>query len=446
MKSIAESARSGTGRPPIGLVLLLGTIVILGPLSIDLYLPAFPAIESGLSTTEPAVQLTLTGFMLGLAVGQPISGPLSDAIGRRLPLIIGLAAFVVTSVLLAVAPTIEILIAGRALQGFAGAFGVAIALAMVRDLASGTAAAKLLSTMMLVTGLGPILAPMFGGQLLQLVNWRGLFWGLAIVALALMAMTYFAVPETLSADRRTTGGIPTALRSYRKLLTDRVFIGYALTNGLMFGAVFGYISASSFVYQGIYQLSPQTYGILTGVNALGMVVMTQLNSPLVSRFSPRKLLITGITTASVAGVALLAIAATRPANVVLIIVPLFVLVASMGLVLPNAMALALNDYPKSAGTAAALMGTGQFVIGGAVTALMGLGDSSTAIPMAAFIAGSVLLAATVLFTLTRRQSASTTDNAEKAPVASSEPVTSDTDQPNPGLRQTDNSVAEPARP
>ncbi|WP_279579675.1 MFS transporter [Fodinicola feengrottensis] len=201
-------------------------------------------------------------------------------------MLIGLTIYLAMSVLLAVSPSIEILIGARFLQGVAGAFGVAVAMGMVRDLAAGAAAARLLSTMMLVTGLGPILAPMIGGQLLRLVDWRGVFWFLAVVALGLLATAYFAIPETLPADRRTTGGVRTALRSYRVLITDRIYVGYALTNGLMFGAVFGYIAAASFVYQGIYHLTPQAYGVAAGINALGMVAMTQVNGRLVSYFAP----------------------------------------------------------------------------------------------------------------------------------------------------------------
>lgn len=389
------------GRPKVGLVFLLGAITILGPLSIDLYLPAFPTIERELGASQAAVQLTLTGFLIGLALGQPISGPLSDAIGRRRPMLIGLTVFVAMSVVLAISPSIEILIAARFLQGAAGAFGVAVAMGMVRDLASGAAAARLLSTMMLVTGLGPILAPMVGGQLLRFVDWRGIFWFLALVATGLLVTAYLAIPETLPAERRTTGGVRSALRSYRTLVTDRVYVGYALTNGLMFGAVFGYVAAASFVYQGIYHLTPQQYGIFAGVSALGMVAMTQLNARLVSFFQPRQLLITGLVGAAGSGVVLLAIAFTQPSSVWWIAVPLFVMVASIGLVMPNGMAMALNDYPKAAGTGAALIGANQFILGGAVTALMGLGGSETAIPMAGVIAGLTLLSLTVQLVLAR---------------------------------------------
>jgi DHA1 family bicyclomycin/chloramphenicol resistance-like MFS transporter len=388
--------------------LLLGAITILGPLSIDLYLPAFPTIEHELGASEAAVQLTLTGFLVGLALGQPISGPLSDAIGRRKPMLVGLTVFLAMSVVLALSPSIEILIGARFLQGAAGAFGVAVAMGMVRDLAAGAAAARLLSTMMLVTGLGPILAPMIGGQLLRLLDWRGVFGFLAVVAAGLLVTAYFAIPETLPAARRTTGGIRSALRSYKTLISDRVYVGYALTNGLMFGAVFGYVAAASFVYQGIYHLTPQAYGVVAGINALGMVAMTQLNGRLVGRFAPRRLLITGLITAATSGVVLLGIALTRPASVWWIAVPLFVMVASIGLVMPNGMAMALNDYPKSAGTGAALMGASQFILGGTVTALMGLGGSSTAIPMALFIAGLTLLSLTVQLALARPRSRAAT--------------------------------------
>ncbi|MBM7787069.1 multidrug effflux MFS transporter [Tenggerimyces flavus] len=369
-----------------GLVLLLGSIIAIGPMSIDLYLPAFPGLITSLETTEPMVQLTLTACLVGLASGQAVIGPLSDAIGRRRPLLAGMALYALASVACALAPTVEILTAGRFIQGVAAAAGTVISQALVRDLVEGPYVARVLSRLLLVMGLAPILAPTLGGQLLLVTGWRGLFWLLAGFGVLMTVVVAVFVKETLPVERRHQGGVADALRSYRSLLRDRRYVGYAALSMLGFVAIFAYVSGSPFAYQEVHQLSPQLFGLMFGINSVGLVAASQLNARLVLTVSPFRILLHAVPFMALAAVALLITTATGWFGLAGLTVPLFVLISSVGLVLPNAGALALNRHPESAGAAAALVGTIQFVVGAFAGPLIGVMANGTAVPMAVVIA------------------------------------------------------------
>ncbi|MQA15343.1 MAG: Bcr/CflA family multidrug efflux MFS transporter [Pseudonocardiaceae bacterium] len=387
--------------PRLRLILVLGSVTALGPLSVDLYLPAFPAIAAEFDASQSAVQLTLTGCLVGLAFGQLVAGPLSDRVGRRRPLLAGALGYALASVLCAVAPSVELLLGLRFVQGLAGAATMVVARAVVRDLATGAAASRLFSVLMLVTGLAPVLAPAIGGQLLTLTDWRGLFVALAVFGSLLLATVAVALPETLPPQLRNGSGVRMVLGTYRSLLADRVFLGYALGGGLAFAGMFAYISGSPFVFQGVYELTPQLYGVLFGLNAIGLVTATQINGLIVGRVAPRRLLLTGVIGSSTGGVLLLAAALARPASVVWLVLPLFLVVSFIGFVMPNSTALALADHPRAAGTASALLGAFQFVIGAVTGPLVGLAGSASAVPMALIILLATGSATTVLLTLTR---------------------------------------------
>jgi DHA1 family bicyclomycin/chloramphenicol resistance-like MFS transporter len=367
-------------------IIILGALTAFGPLSIDLYLPALPALSHDLIAPEAQIQLTLTACLAGLALGQTVAGPASDTLGRRRPLMVGLAAYAVTSLLCAAAPSAAALILFRLLQGFAGAFGLVIARAVVRDLYAGAAAARFFSRLMLVSGLAPMLAPGLGGQLLRITSWRGLFVLLALVSAVLLVAASLGLRETLSRDRRRSGGLGDTLRSFGRLATDRAFVGYAGANGLAFASLFAYISASPFVLQEMYGVSPQLFGIFFGINALGIVVAGQVSARLVGRISPHRLLIGGLTAIALGGLALLIVVATGRLGLAGILPALFVCVASIGLVIPNGTALALTNHPRAAGTASALLGVLQFAFGAIVAPLVGVGGSHTALPMAIVMA------------------------------------------------------------
>ncbi|MBX6341892.1 MAG: multidrug effflux MFS transporter, partial [Thermomicrobiaceae bacterium] len=343
------------------LVLILGALTAFGPLSIDMYLPALPSLMRDLATSAAEAQLTLSACLVGLAVGQALAGPLSDALGRRRPLLVGLVAYALASLLCAVAPSAEALIALRVAQGVAGAAGIVIARAIVRDLHAGVAAAKFFSLLMLVNGLAPILAPVVGGQLLRVTAWRGIFLVLAVVGVALALAAAAGLPEPLPPPRRQTGGLRATRSAFARLLADRAFIGYALSGALGFAAMFAYISGSPFALQDIYGLSPQAFSLAFGTNALGLALAGQVNGRLVGRVSPGRLLTVGLAASAAGGLALLAVVGFGVLGLAGVLPCLFVVVASLGFVYPNATALALSGHPRAAGSASALVGVIQYV-------------------------------------------------------------------------------------
>jgi MFS transporter, DHA1 family, multidrug resistance protein len=380
--------------------LILGGLSAFGPLSIDMYLPALPAMTDDLGSSDTVLQLTLTAFIIGIALGQLVVGPLSDAMGRRKPLLVGLALYVVGSILCVVSPSAELLIVARVIQALGASAGIVIARATVRDLYSGTAMTKFFSTLMLVNGLAPILAPIVGGQILTLTSWRGVFVVLTVFGSLLLAVVAVALPEPLPLELRKPARPMSILHTYARILRDKSFVGYALASGLMFAGLFAYISGSSFVLQDIYGLSPQGYSLAFGLNGIGIVLVGQLNGLIVGRVPERTLLIVGLLASFAGGVGVL-LATTLHLGLVALLVPLFVLVSSIGLVMPNASSLALADQAGNAGSASALLGVLQFVIGGLATPLVSLGGPGTAVPMALVMAGFATLALIVFFTLAR---------------------------------------------
>ncbi len=368
------------------LVLVLGGLSAFGPLSVDMYLPALPSIADELGGGASGVQLTLTAVLAGLALGQLIAGPLSDQLGRRMPLMVGVSGYAAASLACAFAPSVGVLVALRFLQGLGGAAGIVIARAVVRDLYEGVAAARFFSRLMLVTGLAPIFAPIFGAQVLRFTDWRGVFWVLAGIGVVLVIGVAVGVPETWPVSRRSGAGVGTTLRRMFGLTRDRVLMGYALASGLAFAAMFAYISGSPFVIQEIYGASPQFFSIVFGVNAFGLAAAGQLNAQLVARISPQRLLHLGLGITFVSGLALLVVVAFEVPGLAALLPPLFFLVTSMGLIFPNATALALAEHPEAAGSASALLGVLQFIVGAAVAPLVGIAGEGTALPMAVLIA------------------------------------------------------------
>lgn len=366
----------------VTLVVILGVLSAFGPLSVDFYLPGLPKLTSDFGAGASAGQGTLTASIVGLALGQLVVGPISDRMGRRPPLLAGLVLYCVASIACAVSPSIWVLIALRLVQGLAGAAGIVVARSVVRDLASGTAAAQFYSVIMVVLGVVPIAAPVLGGELLRVTSWRGLFVILAAVAGLILLATLLWLPETLPRDRRT--GAQTV--GFRELLRDRVFLAWSVALGLSYGALFGYIAGSSFVLQDIYGVSPPVYGLIFGMNALGLVTCSQLNRPAVRRWGPARVLLGAVAAQGVAGVTLLALVLAGGVGLGGVLPCLFVTVSMLGIVAPNGTALAITDYPHAAGRASALIGAAQFLVGGACAPLVGLAGRSSAVPMAVSIA------------------------------------------------------------
>ncbi|MFE5617576.1 Bcr/CflA family multidrug efflux MFS transporter [Streptomyces sp. NPDC056470] len=372
-------------RASLLVTLVLGGLTALPPLSMDMYLPALPEVTEMLRSPAATVQLTLTACLAGMALGQLVVGPMSDRWGRRRPLLIGMLVYVAATAVCAFAPTVELLIGFRLLQGLAGAAGIVIARAVVRDLYDGVAMARFFSTLMLISGAAPIIAPLIGGQILRITDWRGVFHVLALIGVLLTLVVWKWLEETLPPERRHEGGVGEALRTMRGLLADRVFTGYMLAGGLAFAALFAYISASPFVVQEIYGASPQTFSLLFGLNSVGLVAVGQINGKLlVGRVSLDKALGWGLFVILLASVALLVMTSGvfgKP-GLAPVAAGLFVLMSAMGLAMPNTNAQALMRTPHAAGSASALLGTSSFLIGAVASPLVGIAGEATAVPMA----------------------------------------------------------------
>ncbi|MFJ5638517.1 multidrug effflux MFS transporter [Streptomyces sp. NPDC093223] len=377
------------------LVLVLGALTATPPLAMDMYLPSLPEVTRSLHAPAATVQLTLTACLAGMALGQLVVGPMSDRWGRRRPLLAGLAVYVAATALCALAPNVETLVAFRLAQGLAGAAGIVIARAVVRDLYDGVAMARFFSTLMLVSGVAPIVAPLIGGQILRVTDWRGVFVVLTVVGAVLAVVVWTKLPETLPVADRHAGGAAAAVRAMRTLLADLPFTGYLLAGGFAFAALFAYISASPFVVQEIYGASPQTFSLLFGLNSVGLVIAGQINGKvLVGRVSLDTVLGAGLAVTVLAATALLLMStgAFGPVGLAPVATALFVLMSAMGFTLPNAQSLALLRTRHTAGTASALLGTSSFLVGAVASPLVGIAGERTAVPMAVVQLAGALVA------------------------------------------------------
>jgi MFS transporter, DHA1 family, multidrug resistance protein len=377
---------SATGRRPgtRELVVILGALSAFGPLSMDMYLPGLPALSRQLHASASAGQLTLTGCMLGLALGQLVAGPLSDSLGRRPPLLAGIAGYSLASAACALAPTVWVLLALRFIQGLAGGAGIVIARAIVRDVFGGVRAARMFAALMIVTGVAPVFAPLIGGQVLRVTSWRGIFVVLAVIGVPLLLVTALRLHETLPREERHGGGLRDTLRTFRRLLGDRQFAPYAVSFSLSFAAMFAYIAGSSFVLENVFHTSPQAFSVVFAINSVGLISMSQLGARLVARFGAARLLHWGLCGVAAASVATLVVTVLG-GSLAWLLVALFALLAGNGLVLPNGVAAAMADQPQALGSASALLGLGQFGAGAAVAPLVGLAGAHDALPMGVVI-------------------------------------------------------------
>lgn len=371
-------------------MLLLGALSAFGPLSMDLYLPALPSLEAEFGDGQGAAQLTLTSVAVGLAAGQLVAGPLSDRFGRRVPVLVGVGAYTLASVLCAMAPSVWVLVGIRLLQGLAGAAGIVLARAVVRDTTEGVEAARAFALLASIGGAAPVLAPVLGGQLLRVTDWRGVFGVLAVIGLVLLLAAARRLPETLPPDRRVRGGARATATAAQELLGRRGFRNAVLAQGLGFGALFTYISASSFVLQIGYGLTPVQFSLVFAGNGVGIVLAGQVSRAVVARTGPRALLRAGLAL-QLAGGAGLVVAAATGAGLPVVLPLLALVVSATGWVLPNATALAMAGAARTAGTASALVGAGQFAVAGAGAPLAGLGAPAALAPMAVVMAGFAVL-------------------------------------------------------
>lgn len=368
------------------MAILLGVLTAFGPLSIDMYLPGLPAIAREFQTSAAAAEQTLATFLIGLALGQAIYGPLSDRLGRRQPLIFGSALYALASIGCILAPTIQSLVVLRFAQALGGCAGIVITRSIVRDLFDERESARMYSFLMLVLGLAPITAPLAGAQLLVIFGWRAIFIFLTFFGLVSLLLTLLILPETLPAERRAAASLRAVLQGYGRLLADRRYMGFVLAGALGFGTMFAYISGSPFVFIELNGIAPEHYALIFGSNAFGLIAATQFNRWLLARYHGGQILTAALTITATSGLALAAVTAAGLGGFVLMLALLFCCVASMGLVLPNATAAAMSAYGRQAGSASALFGAVQFAVGAGAGAVVSLLHNNTALPMVGTIA------------------------------------------------------------
>ncbi|HOQ21181.1 MAG TPA: multidrug effflux MFS transporter [Microbacterium sp.] len=392
----------GAGRRVV-YIILLGALTALGPFTIDLYLPAFPVLQQDFHTTAAAIQLTLTGTMIGFALGQLIVGPLSDKVGRRRPLLAVTALHVIASVGAALAPDLTLLAVARVLMGMGAAAGGVVAMAIVRDLFGGRRLVVMLSRLALVSGVAPVIAPLIGSALLAVMPWRGIFVVLAVYGFVMLVSAIALVPETLPKARRGAAGGATVLQRYRSVFSDRVFVGVLIIGGMTFSGLFSYLSSSSFLFQEGYGFDAQQYGLLFAVNSLGVVLGVQTASRLAARFGPQWVLAfsTGVLV-----LASLAIIVFDQLGLGLwpTMAALFVFMTACGFTFPCVQVLALDRHGAAAGTAASIIGACNFGVAGLISPIVGwiARDAGiTATTMASVMVGCAVIGCLSLWLIVR---------------------------------------------
>jgi DHA1 family bicyclomycin/chloramphenicol resistance-like MFS transporter len=371
---------------------LVATVVFLtaiAPLATDMYVPAFPQVAGELAATATQVQLTLTTFFVGMALGQLIGGPVSDQRGRRRPLVWAVLLMSAASVVCALTPTIGIMMAARFVQGFAGGWAMVIGRAVIVDLATGARLVRVLNVIAAVGGIAPIVGPLLGAVILQLSHWRVSFWVVAALGLAMTLTVLVAVPESLPPERRHGGGLRSFLVAGRQVLGHRSYVGYLVVAGSAMGALFAYVATSAFVLQSMNGLSPIAYSVDFAVNAAGMTLAALVAAKLAGRIATRKVILVGQLAALTAGVIMLIGALWFDTPLIVAIVCFFVLMTAQGLIGPNGGALASAAVPEHPGTGSAVLGFVQWVAAGVIAPIAGLGGEQTAVPMATImIAGT----------------------------------------------------------
>ncbi|MCV7280407.1 multidrug effflux MFS transporter [Mycolicibacterium flavescens] len=398
-----------TAQPPsrLRVIAVLGVMVALGPLTIDMYLPALPNIADELGVSSSVAQLTLTGTLAGLALGQLVIGPLSDSLGRRRPLMAGIVLHMLASLLCLFAPNIEVLGIARGLQGMGAAAGAVVALAVVGDLFTGNTAATVMSRLMLVLGVAPVLAPSLGAAVLLKASWHWVFAALVLIAGVLLLVAATALPETLPVSHRRPLKVRGIAATYLELLRDTRFVVLVLVAALGMSGLFAYISAAPFVLQDRYGLDQQMFALVFAAGAIALIGATQGNVVLLRRFAPQNIVVWALVVGSVAGAAFVVLAVTGFGGLSGFLVPVFVVLTAMGLVIPNAPAVALTRHPDAAGTAAALLGAGQFGLGAAIAPLVGaLGNDEFALASVMTVGMVIALLALCLTLRTQARSAS----------------------------------------
>ncbi|WP_188205555.1 Bcr/CflA family efflux MFS transporter [Alkalibacillus aidingensis] len=400
------------GKERLGLALLLGMLAILGPLNIDMYLPSFPGIANDLGTSASMVQLSLTTCLIGLAVGQIVVGPISDAQGRRKPLLISIFLFAIASLLCAIAPNITMLVIARFLQGFTASAGIVLSRAVVRDVFSGRELTKFFALLMVINSTAPLVAPMAGGAILMLpfATWHTIFYFLGLLGLLIVLVMAMRLTETLPPEKRIPSSVGHSVRTMGSLLIDRSFIGYALTVGFIHGGSFAYVSGTPFVYQGIYDVSPQVFSILFGMNGLGIIIGSFLIGRLGAITHERHLLRAAVIIA-LSATSFLLLMTIIEGPLISLVIPIFIYMTSMGMILTSTFTLAMENQGHRAGSSSAVLGTLPLIIGSIVSPLVGLNET-TAIPMGLILFSTSFIGFLAFFILTKKKEKEPADGQE----------------------------------
>ena len=383
------------------LVVFLGMLTAITPLATDLYLPALPIMPGELNTTASNIQMTIGVMTFGVAIGQLFGGPISDTMGRKVPLIIGNLLCVISALICAYAPSIEILLLGRFLQGLTGSVGVVIAKAIARDFASGQELTKLFALLMMVNGLAPVLAPLVGGQLLLFTTWRIIFVILAVFS-AILLVGSFLFRESLPKEKRIAGGIGTATKNYITLIKDKQFLGQTLIQFFAFGAFFAYISGSSFVYQNIFQLSAQKFSYLFGINSCGIILASAISGRVSNVITSRQILTFSLWELTI-GSLLFLVAMIFEWSLIPVTTILFFTVCTVSLFGSASFSMAMTNYGKMAGSASAILGFASMFAAGIVSPIVGLGGEHTGIPMGITMLVCAVLSLLCLYGLVEKE-------------------------------------------
>lgn len=362
------------------IVILLGMLTAIGPISMDMYLPALPVVADDLNTTASLVQMSLTTCLIGLATGQLIFGPLSDIRGRKKPLVFSLGIYVVVSLALAFTTSIGVFILLRFIQGFTGAAGIVIARAAARDIYSGNELTRAFALLALVSGAAPILAPISGGFVLNFGSWPIVFYIIAAIGILLLLSVTFLYSETHPLENRSEGTIFAVVKTFGDLLKDKVFLGISFTQSLIMSSMFAYIAGSPFILQNIYEVTPQEFSLIFALNGLGIIIAAQISGRIAAKMDEVKIMLFGVMQ-SLAGSLLLIVVVMADLPLPVIIIALFMVVSSVGFVSPTAFSLGLKNQKKSAGSASAFLGLLPFIGGAVVSPLVGLGGEYTAWPL-----------------------------------------------------------------
>lgn len=403
MTTVVHPGDSLSNRQRLVYVLVLGALTALGPFSVDLYLPAFPAVEADLNTTAVAVQLTLTATTIGFAIGQLLVGPWSDKVGRRMPLIIATLLHIGASLGIVLSPDVAWVGVFRLLQGMGAAGGGVVAMAMVRDLFGGLPLVRMLSRLALVSGLAPILAPVIGSQLLRIVEWRGIFVFLTIYGVLVAIAAVFFLVETQPAARRADAGHSTMGQRYRALFSDRVFVGTIVIAGMTFSGLFAYLSVAPLLFQQIYGMSAQEFGLLFAVNSIGVVFGVQASSRLAKYVGPQWILC-GAVVGMLISATVIVVLGLNNVGLYGILIPLWFFITACGFAFPTQQVLALAGHGGEAATAASVMGAVNFGSAGVISPIVGMFGVTSAVPMGGVMICTSIVSLFVMWLVVRPRS------------------------------------------